>query len=273
VYQQLKKERVRFPKGSVENNALKLALNGVYGASGDKFSIFYDPLFTMKITVGGQLMMAMLAERLLQIPGLRIIQANTDGMTLYLPRTAKFLVDCVCQDWQYITNLQLESVEFDRMFIADVNSYLAHTVDGKVKRKGRYEYDVEWHQNASALVVPKVAEHILLHGGNITDLLVNWQDKMDFMIRTKISRGSALVIEERGEERMLEHTQRYYASVGGGRLFKYMPPLAKKPDEWRRIAVMSGEDVCPCNNMTDAKLLINYYWYMKEVETLTLGVM
>jgi len=273
VYQQLKKERVRFPKGSVENNALKLALNGVYGASGDKFSIFYDPLFTMKITVGGQLMMAMLAERLLQIPGLRIIQANTDGMTLYLPRTAKFLVDCVCQDWERTTRLQLEQVEFDKMFVADVNSYLARTVDGKVKRKGRYEYDVEWHQNASALVVPKVAEHILLHGGNITDLLVNWQDKMDFMIRTKISRGSALVIEERGEERMLEHTQRYYASVGGGRLFKYMPPLAKKPDEWRRIAVMSGEDVCPCNEIADAKLPINYYWYMKEVESLTLGVM
>jgi len=273
VYQQLKKERVRFPKGSVENNALKLALNGVYGANGDKFSIFYDPLFTMKITVGGQLMMAMLAERLLQIPGLRIIQANTDGMTLYLPRTAKFLVDCVCQDWERTTRLQLEQVEFDKMFVADVNSYLARTVDGKVKRKGRYEYDVEWHQNASALVVPKVAEHVLLHGGNPLQLLVDWGDKMDFMIRTKISRGSALVLEERGEERMLQNTQRYYASVGGGRLFKYMPPLAKKPDEWRRIAVMSSEDVCPCNEIADAKLPINYYWYMKEVESLTLGVM
>ena len=159
------------------------------------------------------------------------------------------------------------------MFVADVNSYLARTVDGKVKRKGRYEYDVEWHQNASALVVPKVAEHVLLHGGNPLQLLVDWGDKMDFMIRTKISRGSALVLEERGEERMLQNTQRYYASVGGGRLFKYMPPLAKKPDEWRRIAVMSGEDVCPCNEIADAKLPINYYWYMKEVETLTLGVM
>jgi len=273
VYRMLRAERLLHPKGSTANAALKLALNGVYGASGDKFSIFYDPLFTMKITVGGQLMMAMLAEQLLRIPDLRIIQVNTDGMTLHLPRHYKILVDLECFAWERTTKLQLEQVEFDRMFVADVNSYLARTVDGKVKRKGRYEYDVEWHQNASALVVPKVAEHILLHGGNITDLLVNWQDKMDFMIRTKITRGSALVIEERGEERMLEHTQRYYASVGGGRLFKYMPPLAKKPDEWRRIAVMSGEDVCPCNNMANAKLPINYYWYMKEVETLTLGVM
>jgi len=273
VYRQLKKGRVRFPKGSVENNALKLALNGVYGASGDKFSIFYDPLFTMKITVGGQLMMAMLAEQLLTVPNLRIIQANTDGMTLHFPRHQKLIVDIICWEWEVITKLQLEQVEFDRMFVADVNSYLARTVDGKVKRKGRYEYDVEWHQNASALVVPKVAEQVLLHGGNITDLLMSWLNKMDFMIRTKITRGSALVIEERGEERMLEHTQRYYASVGGGRLFKYMPPLAKKPGEWRRIAVMSGEDVCPCNEIADAKLPINYYWYMKEVESLTLGVM
>jgi hypothetical protein len=61
--------------------------------------------------------------------------------------------------------------------------------------------------------------------------------------------------------------------MGGGQLFKYMPPLAKKPDEWRRIAVMSGETVCPCNDLADATLPISYHWYIKEVETLTLGVM
>jgi len=96
---------------------------------------------------------------------------------------------------------------------------------------------------------------------------------MDFLIRSKVPRSSILVIEERGVERQLENTQRYYASVGGGSLFKYMPPLAKKPNDWRRIAVMSGESVCPCNNIADAKMPINYYWYMKEIEALTLGVM
>ena len=119
----------------------------------------------------------------------------------------------------------------------------------------------------------KVAEKVLLDGANIGHTLIEWPDKMDFMIRTKVTRGSALVIEERGEERMLQNTQRYYASVGGGYLFKYMPPLAKKSDEWRRIAVLSGQEVCPCNDIASAKLPINYYWYMKEIETLTLGVM
>jgi len=279
VYQQLKKERVRFPKGSVENNALKLALNGVYGASGDKFSIFYDPLFTMKITVGGQLMMAMLAERLLQVPGLRVIQANTDGMTLYLPRTAKFLVDCVCSNWERTTKLQLEQVEYQTMCIADVNSYLARTVDGKVKRKGRYEYDVEWHQNASALVIPKIAEKVLLEGAKLVPTLRQWRDRMDFMIRSKVPRSSILVIEHPENpfadamEVKLENTQRYYAAQIGGYLFKYMPPLAKKPNEWRRIAVMSGQKVQPCNNIHHATAPVDYHWYEKEIEALTLGVM
>lgn len=274
VYRLLREQRVKFPKGSVENAALKLALNGVYGASGDKFSIFYDPLFTMKITVGGQLMLAMLAEKLMRVPDLRIIQANTDGITMFVPRRQKTVVEWVCVEWEYTTRLKLEQVEYDKMFIADVNSYLARTVEGKVKRKGRYEYDVEWHQDASALVVPKVAEKVLLENGKIVPLLRQWPDKMDFMSRVKVPRSSALVIEYPSKEEFrLENTQRFYASIGGGYLFKYMPPLAKKSDEWRRIGVLSGQTVCPCNSITHAEQPVDYHWYEKEVEKLTFGVM
>ena len=59
TYRTLRTQRIGYKKGSAENAMLKLALNGVYGASGDKFSIFYDPLFTMKITIGGQMMVLM----------------------------------------------------------------------------------------------------------------------------------------------------------------------------------------------------------------------
>jgi hypothetical protein len=76
-----------------------------------------------------------------------------------------------------------------------------------------------------------------------------------------------------GEERKLENTQRYYMAKGGVELIKIMPPLAKKPDEWRRIAVQKGYTVCPCNNLLDGNLPVDHSWYVAEVEKLCLGVM
>jgi hypothetical protein len=162
------------------------------------------------------------------------------------------------------------------MCVADVNSYIAKTVDGKVKRKGRYEYDVEWHQNASSLVVPKVAEKVLLEGAKLVPTLRQWGDVMDFMERVKVPRSSLLVGADEDGERPLENMQRYYASTEGVYLFKYMPPLAKKPFEWRRFSVLAGQLVRPCNDLRelDGQLInIDYHWYEKEIEKLTLGVM
>ena len=74
MYAGLKEQRVRFPKGSPENAMLKLALNGVYGDSNNQYSVFYDPLYTMKTTLNGQLLLCLLAEKLLRIDGLRLIR-------------------------------------------------------------------------------------------------------------------------------------------------------------------------------------------------------
>ncbi len=273
VYRKLRADRVSYPKNSPENAMLKLALNGVYGASNDKFSIFYDPLFTMRITIAGQLMLAMLAERLMEIKGVRIIQANTDGITLFMPRRVKLAVDMVCAAWEQLTRLSLEYVEYRKMFVADVNSYLAEKLNGTVKRKGRYEYELDWHKDGSALVVPKVAEKILLHGGSIMGELLDWPDRMDFMLRVKATKGTTLVVEDGKIDRALDRTQRYYVSWLGNAMFKIMPPLKSKPDVMRRIAVQKGFYVCPCNNMSDAELPIDYQWYASEIEKLALGVM
>ncbi len=273
VYRNLRTQRVGYKKGTPENAMLKLALNGVYGKSNDKFSIFYDPLFTMKITIGGQMMISLLAERLLQTEGLRIIQVNTDGITVRMRRDTKMHVDLICQQWEQETKLTLEYVEYSKMIIRDVNNYIAVKLNGETKRKGAYEYDLEWHQNGSALIVPKVAEQVLVHDTPIADTVRNWPDKMDFMSRVKVPRNSKLMLVDDDGEHQLENTQRYYVSQGGGRLVKVMPPLAKKPDEWRRIGVESGWKVCPCNDIKDAVLPINYDYYIQEVEKLCLSVM
>jgi hypothetical protein len=246
---------------------LKLALNGVYGDSNNQFSVFYDPLFTMSITLNGQLLLCVFAEGMMQIEGVKIIQVNTDGMTIRVPRENKWLVDLARSAWEVRTGLQLEEAVYSRMFVRDCNNYIAEYADGKVKRKGAYEHKMGWHQNAGGLVVPKVAEKVLVDGAPIRETVEQWPDKMDFMLRTKVPRSSYL---QWGEERV-QNITRYYIAKGGKPLFKWMPPLKGKT-EWRKIGVESGWGVQVCNDIEDATLPIDFDYYIQEVEKLCLGL-
>lgn len=125
IYKDVYEQRKSYPKGSAENAMLKLALNGVYGDSNNQFSPFYDPAYTMKITINGQLSLCLLAEKLLEIDGLKLIQVNTDGVTVALKRDTRSQYDTICKDWQTQVKLQLEFAEYSKMFIRDVNSYIA----------------------------------------------------------------------------------------------------------------------------------------------------
>ena len=77
IYSSLYEQRKQHAKGTAENAMLKLALNGVYGDSNNRFSVFYDPLFTMQITLNGQLLLCMLAEWLLLILGLVAVATSS----------------------------------------------------------------------------------------------------------------------------------------------------------------------------------------------------
>ena len=110
-------------------------------------------------------------------------------------------------------------------------------------------------QNHSALVVPKVAEKVLLEGSPIRETVENWPDIMDFMLRVKVPRSSSLVIEyrEHGDQRHpLQNTTRYLITKSGGHLFKQMPPLKGK-ELWRQIGVEAGWKVTPCNDVSEAR--------------------
>ena len=129
IYKNLFEQRKQYPKKSAESAMLKLALNGVYGDSTNRFSVFYDPLYTMSLTLNGQLLLCLLAEGLMMIPGLRLIQVNTDGLTVRVPRSHKVLVDLARAAWQERTGLQLEEAIYKRMFIRDCNNYIAEYDD------------------------------------------------------------------------------------------------------------------------------------------------
>ena len=91
---------------------------------------------------------------------------------------------------------------------------------------------------------------------------------MDFMLRTKVPRTSYL----QWGDAQVQNTCRYYIAKDGKPLIKWMPPLAKKPTEWRQIGVESGWTVQVCNDIKDAVLPVDYEYYIKEVEKLCLSL-
>lgn len=271
IYKDVYEQRKSYPKGSAENAMLKLALNGVYGESNNKFSVFYDPKFTMIITINGQLSLCLLAEKLLEIKGLKIIQVNTDGVTVAVKKKDREQYFKICEEWQQQVKLQLEFAEYSKMIIRDVNNYIALYTDGKIKRKGAYQYEgLGWHQNQSALVIPMAAEAYMLHGTDIRDFVENHENKWDFMLRTKVPRSSKLIlVYENGTAKPLQNICRYYPCKRGGKLVKIMPPL-EEGGEPRRLGIDTAWNVTPCNNIVDFKDDIDYNYYIEEARKLVI---
>lgn len=278
IYSALFEQRKVYPKKSAESQMLKLALNGVYGDSNNQFSVFYDPLFTMRITLNGQLLLCLLAEQLMRVDRLRVLQINTDGITVRLPRDCQGHLKAVCDWWQDATKLVLEDVKYSAMNIRDVNNYVAVREDGTSKRKGAYEWQGGgwyadgyngWHQNASAPIVPRVAEMVLTKGVNIRKTIEEWPDLHDFMLRTKVPRTMQLIWGETPVQRI----SRYVVTRDGKPLVKWMPPLPKDPEKLRRTEIQSGWLVQVCNNIEDAKgRPINHDYYVQRVEDLVMGL-
>jgi hypothetical protein len=269
IYQDVYETRKSYKKGTPENAVMKLALNGVYGDSNNQFSPFYDPQYTMAITINGQLSLCLLAERLMEIEKLKLIQVNTDGVTAIFKQQDEDQAKQILSDWEKVTKLELETAQYKQMIIRDVNNYIAVYLNDKVKRKGAYQYeDLGWHQNQSALVVQRAAEAAMLHGTDPEEFIKNWKNKYDFLLRTKVPRNSRLVMQmQDGSEIQQQNICRYYPCKEGGKLVKIMPALEEGGED-RRLSLDKEWNVKTCNNILDFKDDIDYDYYIREAEKL-----
>lgn len=234
TYTHLKAERKKHAKKTAPNEMLKLALNGVYGDSNNIYSVFYDPQYTMTITINGQLLLCVLAEWLMDVPTLEIIQINTDGITMRVMKCFEWMVEKICKQWEQFTMLDLEHVYYSRMWIRDVNNYLAEYADGKkvggksTKAKGAYsypetikDYDGWWHQDYSEIVSQRAAVAAMVHGVDPAQFIALHGDPFDYMLRAKVSRGVQLKIGETPVQRIT----RYYIARDGAPMTKVSPPV------------------------------------------------
>lgn len=257
IYEDIYKQRQNYAKGTIENAALKYALNVPYGQSNSKYSPFFDSKYTMSVTINGQLLLCLLAEYLAPIPGLSMIQINTDGLTVKLPHDQIDALMFVAQTWEELTGLTLERADYSRMMIRDVNGYIGEYTDGKLKNKGPYVHKtklsegtawhpdsgMDWNQNHSCPIVAMAAEAALVRGVPIADTIRNHTDVMDFMMRTKVPRSSRLMLEcpepqdHPATQQQLQNITRYYVSTEGGSLIKIMPPTPKQVEKAASVMV------------------------------------
>jgi hypothetical protein len=110
-YRKIPVERATHAKGTYANGALKLASNVPWGQSLSKFGIFTDQKYGISIPINGQLMICMLAEQLVDVPTLQLIQANTDGITYLIDDDYVPHAEALEQAWQQFTCLTLEYAE------------------------------------------------------------------------------------------------------------------------------------------------------------------
>jgi len=271
IYSDLFDQRQREPKGTSKNAMLKLALNGVYGDSNNQYSPFYDPKYTMTITINGQLSLCMLAERLLdEVENITIIQINTDGVTVKIPKNQLDKYNSICKEWELITKLNLEFVEYSKMIIRDVNNYIAVYTNGKVKRKGAYQYEgLGWHQNQGGLVIPMAAEAFMLKGTPVEDFVKSHNNKWNFLLRTKVPRSSKLYLYyDNGDKIQQQNICRYYPCETGGKLVKLMPGLDGS-DEMRELSLDKDWNVKVCNHIDNFNFDdVNYEYYIAEAKKL-----
>ena len=105
----------------------------------------------------------------------------------------------------------------------------------KLKRKGAYEYERQYHQDVSALVVAKAVEQYLVNNIDIESFIKHHTDEFDFCIRGKVPRSNRLVIRypELDFEHDLQKLTRYFIAHDGGELVKIAPPRGI-PGQYKR---------------------------------------
>jgi len=119
----------------VEAETLKIVINSTYGLLGSKYSALYAPHLLIQTTLSGQLALLMLIESM-ELAGVSVVSANTDGIVCLLPRSLERKMEEVAWGWELSTGFNLERADYAVVASRDVNNYLAVKTDGSVKRKG-----------------------------------------------------------------------------------------------------------------------------------------
>lgn len=255
---------------NVMNTGFKLSLNSVYGKSNSEYSWLYDPLYTLKTTLAGQLSLVMLSEMLISnIPDLTMLQINTDGLTAKIPITEKRNFYNQCVEWESKTGLTLEYQTYKTLILRDVNNYIAQSPNGKVKYKGAFKTyseaikDEEYHKSLSQTIVPESISKYFLENIPVEETIMKCNDIYEFCKTFNATHGwtCETLNEQTNYGEIRQKTNRYYISTNGERFYK------RKDD--RVIDIEAGGTLVTIFNKFEHKdnfsdYNIDYDYYINE---------
>lgn len=148
VYNEIVETRINAKrnKRKKEADSLKIVINGSFGKFGSPYSILYAPHLIIQTTITGQLSLLMLIERL-ELAGIQVISANTDGVVSYFKRSCEALFDSIVKQWEKETNFKMEETIYTALYSRDVNNYIAIKPNGEAKLKGAFSN--HWNDNST----------------------------------------------------------------------------------------------------------------------------
>ena len=187
----------------VTADSLKITINGSFGKLGSKYSILYSPDLLIQVTVTGQLSLLMLIERL-EIAGIHVVSANTDGIVIKCPRNGQHVMDAIISQWEKDTGFQTEGTIYKALYSRDVNNYIAVKEDGSTKCKGAYanpwaskkNMAERLHKNPTTIICVEAVEALLTKNIPIMTTVRGCRDITKF-VSVRSVKGGAVKVWER----------------------------------------------------------------------------
>lgn len=210
-------------------NALKLVCNTTYGAMLNKYNELFDPLMGRSVCISGQLYLLELAEHCFQeIPGLRIVQLNTDGIMVECDRADLDKLNEICDEWQSRTGFELEEDSVVKIAQKDVNNYVEVQPGGKSKAKGGYLVKGlakagAFNINNSCCIVATALKEYFVNGTPVEETINGCDDIFQFQIIAKAGAKYKEAYHLIGDEKEpVQKVNRVYATADQryGKLFK-----------------------------------------------------
>ena len=191
----------------------KKMLNALSGAMKDETNAAYDPRNNNCMCINGQLMLLDLIEHLEVVPGLELIQSNTDGLIIWIPDTdeAFEMVDDICWEWEQRCSTEqcsilLELDNISEIYQKDVNNYLWIGTDGGVERIGAYVKELSAIDNDLPILNKALVDY-MVKKIPVEQTINQCNDLIMFQKIVKLSNNYNWVEHEQGNGRIIKTTK------------------------------------------------------------------
>lgn len=255
---------------------LKIVANaGIFGKMGSEKSFLCDKKAMYQVTINGQLFLLMLIEKL-ELAGIHVISANTDGIVTIVPRELEQTADDICHWWEKHLALELEFTYYTKYVTEGVNSYLTIKRGGSSKFKGRMNPKMfleDLSKGYNSPIVAKCVTEYFINGTPVMETLRNAKSILDFCRTQNVNHKYRLefthVIDGKIVTDIVQRNTRFYISSTGGTLMKVesMGWNEYNEEQVKKSSLCAGQRVSICNTVDDtdiSELNVNYLYYYNE---------